>query len=401
MSTLSLTPILRNSFRKSKLRQSTMNLISSAGLRLTTRTTLRITITLQPKSNMSTASLPPCPIPIFTTVASYREWRHKARMENKSVGFVPTMGALHEGHLSLVRRSLAENDLTVLSIFVNPAQFAPHEDLASYPRTLERDLRVLLEQKVTVHPSQLQSSTESCSRTASAVFLPTVREIYPLGISQDVSSQKGTFVEVKGLSEQMEGRSRPTFFRGVATVVTKLFNAIEPTNAYFGQKDIQQALLLRRMVTDLLLSHPSPQNLHIVPTVRDSTDNLALSSRNAYLPPEGRAVAGTLYKALKSVEDAWEVGKTKKECIGIGQGVVREMIERTKSGDLEGDLGIRLDYIEMNDSADFEVLGDEVTKESRVKNTERVPVILSGALWIGKTRLIDNVLLGDVGGIIR
>jgi len=201
------------------------------------RAQLSINFCVPSQSKMFSTTLPPCPIPIFTTVASYREWRHKARMENKSVGFVPTMGALHEGHLSLgefytslpslelsssvlVRRSLAENDLTVLSIFVNPAQFAPHEDLATYPRTLEQDLRVLLEQKV-------ESSKSSEVRSASAVFLPTVREMYPLGISQDVTSQKGTFVEVKGFSEQMEGKSRPTFFRGVATVVTKLFNAIE------------------------------------------------------------------------------------------------------------------------------------------------------------------------------
>ncbi|THV02498.1 Pantoate-beta-alanine ligase [Dendrothele bispora CBS 962.96] len=341
---------------------------------------------------MSTMALPPCPIPIFTTVASYREWRHKARMQGKSVGFVPTMGALHEGHLSLVRGSLAENDLTVLSIFVNPAQFAPHEDLATYPRTLEQDLRILLEQKI-------QSPKSSELRSASAVFLPTVTEMYPLGISQDVSSQKGTFVEVKDFSEQMEGKTRPTFFRGVATVVTKLFNAIEPTNAYFGQKDIQQALLLRRMVTDLLLSHPSPQNLRIIPTARDPRDNLALSSRNTYLSTEGRAVAGTLYKALKTVQEAWEQGKTKAECIKLGEKIIEEVKE--KSDDVE----IKLDYIEMNDSTDFEVLSDGLTKVSCSSGYREgeggSPIILSGAMWVDKTRLIDNILLGDSSQIVR
>lgn len=160
------------------------------------------------------STLPPSNIPIFTTIASYRAWRKQARDENKSVGFVATMGALHEGHLSLVSRSLQANDLTVLSIFVNPAQFAPHEDLSTYPRTLTQDMERL-------------NGLSLEGKTPSAVFLPSVKEMYPLGIAQEVEKQTGTFVEVKGFGHQMEGRSRPTFFRGVATVVTKLFNAIE------------------------------------------------------------------------------------------------------------------------------------------------------------------------------
>lgn len=175
-------------------------------------------------------------IPVFTTIKDYRLWRNEAFESRRSVGFVPTMGALHDGHLSLVKRSLAENDLTVVSIFVNPSQFAPHEDLATYPRTLPQDLTLLsaLEHQPADPPH--------APRTPSAVFVPSVKDMYPSGISQDISQQKGTFVEVKGYGEQMEGRSRPTFFRGVVTIVTKLFNIIQPTNAYFGQKDIQQAL---------------------------------------------------------------------------------------------------------------------------------------------------------------
>jgi pantoate--beta-alanine ligase len=188
---------------------------------------------------MFTSALPPSPIPLLTSVASCREWREKAFDEKKSVGYVATMGALHTGHLSLgkpchpsahlgkltlirtkVRRSLQENDLTVVSIFVNPAQFAPHEDLGTYPRTLPRDLELLASQSVSVSPS-------AEPRTPSAVFLPSVQEMYPSGIVQDVVNQKGTFVEVKGFSHQMEGMSRPTFFRGVATIVTKLFNVIQ------------------------------------------------------------------------------------------------------------------------------------------------------------------------------
>ncbi|KAK0501572.1 Pantoate-beta-alanine ligase [Armillaria luteobubalina] len=303
----------------------------------------------------------------FTSVGAYREWRQAAREARKTVGYVATMGALHDGHLTLVQRSLQENDLTVLSIFVNPAQFAPHEDLETYPKTLENDLRLLEAQSVQ-------------GRTVSAVFAPTVREMYPSGITQDPAAQKGTFVEVKGFGDEMEGKSRPLFFRGVATVVTKLFNAIEPTQTYFGQKDIQQALLLRRMCRDLLLSHPTPENLHIVPTQRDPTSGLALSSRNTYLSPSARLVAPKLYTALQAAETAWNSGFTKAECIG-------KAVEIIQSAP-----GVRLDYVEMNDSDTFEPLdGAERAKEGAV--------ILSGAVWVGTTRLIDNIILGDANKI--
>ncbi|KAJ7759169.1 Pantoate-beta-alanine ligase [Mycena metata] len=329
---------------------------------------------------MSTSALPSSPIPLFTTVAEFRLWREAARRDNKSVGFVPTMGALHDGHMCLVRKSLAENDLTVMSIFVNPAQFAPHEDLATYPRTLPRDLEILTAESLSV-------SGDSKIRKASAVFLPSVREMYPSGIDQNVAAQKGTFLEVKGYGEQMEGKSRPTFFRGVATVVTKLFNAVEPNNAYFGQKDIQQCLILKRLCRDLLLSHPDPAHLHIVPTARDPTDNLALSSRNAYLSVEGRKIAPTLYEALKAAEHAWNDGQPKELCVVRATDVVRDVATLAKESDLE----VRLDYIEFNDSDSLEALDG-----ARCLEADSRPVILSGALWIGTTRLIDNIVLGDM-----
>ncbi|KAI9062485.1 Pantoate-beta-alanine ligase [Trametes sanguinea] len=327
------------------------------------------------------SSLPASSIPLFDTVASYRQWRRKAYDERKSVGFVPTMGALHEGHLSLVRRSLVENDLTVLSIFVNPAQFAPHEDLATYPRTLPRDLELL---------EQLSISVPRGTRAPAAVFVPTVQEMYPSGISQNTEEQKGTFVEVKGYGHQMEGRTRPTFFRGVATVVTKLFNAIEPTRAYFGQKDIQQALLLRRMTRDLLLSHPEPQNLIIVPTTRDPVTSLALSSRNAYLTAhERKSVAPALYSALQAARDAWEENATKAECIRRAKAVIED-----KQREVNGSVDLRLDYIEMNDPDSFEVVSDAVSRRQWEGDVVGRPVVLSGAMWVGKTRLIDNIILG-------
>ncbi|KAF9565863.1 pantothenate synthetase [Agrocybe pediades] len=333
----------------------------------------------------NSTELPSSTIPIFTTVADYRAWRRAAFKAGKTVGFVPTMGALHEGHISLVRESLENNDLTVVSIFVNPAQFAPHEDLATYPRTLPKDLQLLEEQKIT---------SKSCreTRTPSAVFVPTVSEMYPSGIVQNVAEQKGTFIEVQGYGHQMEGKSRPTFFRGVATVVTKLFNVIEPTQAYFGQKDIQQALLLKRMCRDLLLSHPEPSNLHIIPTARDPADSLALSSRNAYLSTDGRKVATTLWQALKAAETAWTEGRTKRECINAATKVVEEKIAQASKDGLE--VVMKLDYVEMNDAQTFEVLEEEKAR----RDTDLV--ILSGALYVDKTRLIDNILLGDIHQVL-
>nr|GAT47263.1 pantoate-beta-alanine ligase [Mycena chlorophos] len=333
---------------------------------------------------MSTAStaLPASSIPLFTTVSAFRQWRNVVRREGKSVGYVPTMGALHEGHMSLIRRSLAENDLTVASIFVNPAQFAPHEDLATYPRTLPRDLEVLEAQIYTIPGSAL-------TRTPSAVFIPTVQEMYPSGINQDTAAQRGTFVEVKAYGDQMEGKSRPTFFRGVATVVTKLFNAIEPTNAYFGQKDIQQCLVLKRLVRDLLLSHPDPEHLHIVPTARDPVDNLALSSRNAYLSPEGRAVAPVLFQALQIAKESYLEGQPKGVCVERAtQHILSVASQSTMASE------IRLDYIEFNESDTLEPWAPE-----RRRIATEPPVILSGALWVGKTRLIDNLILGNIEDI--
>lgn len=336
---------------------------------------------------MSSSKLPESTIPLLTSLTSCRRWRQQIRDDRKSVGFVPTMGALHAGHLSLVHHSKRANDKTVVSIFVNPAQFAPHEDLSTYPRTIEQDLRMLEE-----------------IGGVDAVFLPGLKDMYPSGIVQDPEQQQGTFVEVKGYGSEMEGRSRPLFFRGVATVVTKLFNAAEvlsgcrfhvptsltfdpslqPTRAYFGQKDIQQALLLRRMCSDLLSRHPEPQDLHIVPTERDTTDNLALSSRNAYLSPDERKVAGTLYRALSLAKEGWESGLSKSDCITRSKEFVESV--RTKAG-----VEMNLDYIELNDSDSFEVVGD--TKTEVDYGTQ--PVLLSGALWVGRTRLIDNLILGD------
>ncbi|SPO32336.1 probable pantoate--beta-alanine ligase [Ustilago trichophora] len=338
--------------------------------------------------------VPNSPIPIFTTVRDYRAWRAQATKDGKSVGFVATMGALHDGHLKLVHASLQENDYTVVSIFVNPAQFAPTEDLASYPRTVESDISKL-------------ASIPHGSLRVNAAFVPSVKEMYPNGFTQVVADQIGAFVEVKGLSHQMEGGSRPTFFRGVATVVTKLFHIIQPDRTYFGQKDIQQSVVLRRLVSDLVFSHPpSPEALRVIPTGRDAKDNLALSSRNAYLTPDSRQVAPVLYRALKTGQDVWEqphwTAANKEERIRntleSARAVVLEQVEQCQRDGK--DVNLKLDYISLNHPKTLQNLEQMLAE----KGPEAVDVgegaILSGAALVSQgkdgkvTRLIDNLLLG-------
>ncbi|KAJ1300797.1 hypothetical protein OPQ81_002437 [Rhizoctonia solani] len=293
----------------------------------------------------SDSVLPKSDIPIITSIAEFRAWRDKAFREGKTVGFVPTMGALHDGHISLVRESLRENDLTVVSIYVNPAQFAPHEDLATYPRTLEKDALLLSA------CSHLPSTPNATLRNPSAIFLPSTKEMYPLGLSH--SSQVSTYiVPPPSLTNQMEGLSRPTFFRGVATVVSKLLNITLPTRVYFGQKDIQQALLMKNMIKELCF----PTGVRVVETVRGE-QGLALSSRNAYLQGREKAVAGTLRGALKEVEKAWYDGKSRSEALAVGKRYVDEVVQANA-----GKVEMKLDYIEMNDPHTFEPLGEQVKR---------------------------------------
>ncbi|GAA5983360.1 hypothetical protein JCM11641_006045 [Rhodosporidiobolus odoratus] len=323
--------------------------------------------------------LPTAPFHVLTSVAALRQWRNAAFERGESVGFIPTMGALHEGHLSLVKTSLANNDLTIVSIFVNPAQFAPHEDLATYPRTLEFDISAL-------------SSCSSSSRKVSALFLPPVDALYPSGITTEVSKQRGTFVEVKGLQEVMEGASRPGFFRGVATVVVKLFNLVQPTRAYFGQKDIQQALLLRRLCLDLHLSNPLYTHLMILPTYRDASSHLALSSRNAYLSEQEQPWATVLVDALDRAKEVWDARRAE----GTGEVSVKEVLERAEehvsgieSQASKKGVQIKLLYIALNDP---EELGDLPREGEGARVPKGKGAILSGAVMLGKTRLIDNIV---------
>lgn len=255
-------------------------------------------------------------------------------------GLVPTMGYLHDGHLSLVRRARSENDRVAVSIYVNPTQFAPGEDLDSYPRALERDLELLQAEGVDL------------------VFTPTNGTMYPPGFQ--------TYVTVTEISKMLEGSSRPTHFQGVTTVVAKLFNIIQPNRAYFGQKDAQQAVVLKRMVRDLNFDI----ELVICPIVRE-VDGLAQSSRNKYLNKEQRAGASVLYRALKAAESAFQSGE-------YDGAKLRQIMQDITAQEPQA----RIDYVSVADPNTL-VEVDEVTKDA----------LFSMAVFFGKTRLIDNLLV--------
>ena len=264
--------------------------------------------------------------------------------------------------LSIVKNARQECDAVVVSIFVNPAQFAPHEDLDQYPRTFDTDYASLVESK-------------SCA----AILLPKVSEMYPSGITLDRAQQRGTFVEVQGLSHQMEGIPRPHFFRGVATVVTKLLNIVQPDRAFFGQKDAQQCVVVRAMIRDLLL----PIRMRALPTAREQ-DGLAMSSRNRYLTPEMRKVATLLHRAISAAKQVIQSGATneREEILRPAYKIIDEVTKQVKEQGLPFE--VRLDYLSLVDVAtlgEIEVLGKEQA------------AILSGAVYVGTTRLIDNVLI--------
>lgn len=282
---------------------------------------------------------------IFTNIKELREDLERARAAGQSVGLVPTMGALHEGHGSLIRAACAENGYVVVSNFVNPTQFAPTEDLDAYPRSLEADCRLAKE------------------IGAQAVFAPEVQEMYPEGDS--------TWVEVTGhLTGILCGRTRPTHFRGVTTVVAKLFNIVGPCRAYFGQKDGQQAQVIRRMINDLFM----PVELRIMPLIRER-DGLAMSSRNAYLSSEERQAALVLSRTLNDAKKMMQGGQRDKVAI------VDFITDSIKSESLGS-----LDYAEIYQFPDLSEMG--ATLSGRV--------FIGLAVKFGGARLIDNVVV-DLG----
>ena len=263
------------------------------------------------------------------------------REQDKTIGLVPTMGALHDGHLSLVREARRMCDVVVVSVFVNPAQFGPGEDFEKYPRDLTKDIALLTDYNVDY------------------IFAPTVEEIYPKGFS--------TYVTVEGLSEQLEGSSRPGHFRGVATVVTVLLNTVRPDFAFFGQKDAQQALVIRRLVKDLAFD----TEIVILPTVREDS-GLAISSRNLYLTGEEQQAATVIHRALQQAKNAFKDGER-------SAGRLADLVRST----IEDEPRARLDYVSVSDADTLE----------RLDKLDERPILIAVAAYIGKTRLIDNTIL--------
>jgi len=278
--------------------------------------------------------------PVAAKIAEARAAVAAARRAGRRVGFVPTMGALHAGHASLIRASRAECDFTVVSIFVNPTQFGPSEDLSRYPRTFDAD-------------------RELCAALGTdLVFAPSADEMYP--------PDSRTVVEVTKLQDVLCGHSRPGHFRGVATVVLKLFNIVQPDVAYFGQKDAQQALIIRRMVIDLNV----PVDVRVRPTVREP-DGLAMSSRNRYLDPAQRHHATALYRAVRRVEEMVAAGERSAPALEAAMG---ETIAAAP--------GARLDYARVLDAESLDPLA-----------TLDRPALAALAVYFGTTRLIDNTIL--------
>jgi pantoate--beta-alanine ligase len=274
---------------------------------------------------------------VVKTIAEFRKLRQKLA---GPVGFVPTMGYLHEGHLSLVRHARAENSSVVASIFVNPTQFGPREDFKAYPRDTEHDLALLEKEKTDV------------------VFMPEAAEMYPEGFS--------TWVDVEKITERLEGASRHGHFRGVTTVVAKLFNIVEPDTTYFGQKDAQQAIVIRKMASDLNM------DLRVVtlPTVREP-DGLAMSSRNTYLSPEQRQAATVLFRALSLARQYHDNGE--KDAAKIRREMTALILQEPLAN---------VDYVSIADNETLEEL-----------DMVKVPALVSMAVKIGNTRLIDNTVL--------
>lgn len=276
---------------------------------------------------------------VISDIAKTRTYIRKVKRDGKTIGFVPTMGYLHEGHLSLIREARKNEDVVVISIFVNPTQFRPGEDYKRYPRDMERDKRLARGAGVDL------------------IFTPTAAQMYPEGYH--------SYVNVEEITEPLCGRFRPGHFKGVATVCCKLFNIVEPDVAYFGQKDAQQAIVIKRMVRDLNMDFV----IKVLPIVREE-DGLAISSRNTYLSPKERMDALCLYESLEEA----------RRMIKAGQRDAKKIVQKMRQ--IITPRASRIDYISIIDTQELK----EVEKISG-------EVLIALAAWIGKTRLIDNMIV--------
>ena len=334
----------------------------------------------------------PSSFQVFRDVPELRQLRRQLIKNDRTMGFVPTMGALHEGHLSLIREAARENTDVFVSIYVNPTQFGVNEDLASYPRTWDSDVEKL--EELNKELSGLGADTGRIT----AIFAPTSKVMYPtLPPSSEIDGH-GSFVTITPLASKLEGNSRPVFFRGVATVCMKLFNAMTPDRVYFGQKDVQQTVVIKRMVKDFLIN----TEVRVIPTTREAT-GLALSSRNVYLGARRRAVGLTLFKALNAAAEAYHEGKASRDDIlGAAHSVAGCALAEQQALPPSERALYEVDYISLADPETLEELDHVDPNKGAVLSTafKMAPLEETKAgedcgLGDGKVpvRLIDNMIL--------
>jgi len=356
-------------------------------------------------SNGANVSQNLLPFKVFRDVSPLRQYRKQLLLSNRSVGLVPTMGALHEGHLSLIRQAASENTDVVVSIYVNPTQFGVNEDLAAYPRTWASDIQKLgnLDKELAGAESRIDGSGNLGSSLGriTAVFAPTTEVMYPTLPPTSEINGHGSFVTITPLATMLEGTSRPVFFRGVATVCMKLFNMVSADRVYFGQKDVQQTVVIKRMVKDFHID----TEVKIGPTIREK-DGLAMSSRNVFLGARRRNVALVLSKALHEAEGAFLSGKrSRKEILGAAYRLADSVLEQQISLPSSERAQFQVDYISLADPESLDEV--DIVEDSK-------GAILSGAVKMAPiedpgpdedggvgsgtmpVRLIDNIILKPV-----
>ena len=333
----------------------------------------------------------PLPFDIYRSISKLRRHRRSALMQHLSVGFVPTMGALHSGHLALIRQAARENHVVYVSIYVNPTQFGVNEDLSSYPRTWPRD-------SINLHRLQETLKRPKYKGRIGAVFMPLTQEMYPGSPPSSEVDGEGSFVTITPLSKLLEGASRPVFFRGVATVVMKLLNIVQPERVYLGQKDIQQTFVVKRMVKDFHLD----TEVVVVPTVREA-DGLALSSRNVYLGERRRRIALVLFKALKNVERAFAQGARRRRYLYNAAMEILTLVQKQQEAlPPQQRARYEIDYISIADTETLDELEEVDSQKGAIVSGAIIMQPLEQAQQsetLGKgndensVRLIDNIRL--------
>ncbi|PQE32149.1 pantoate-beta-alanine ligase protein [Rutstroemia sp. NJR-2017a WRK4] len=338
-------------------------------------------------------TIPNTPIKIFRDVPALRLWRRKQLVDYRTVGLVPTMGALHAGHLSLIRLAAAENSNVVVSIYVNPTQFGVHEDLDSYPKTWDADCKMLRD-------LDRELAENGNMGKIAAVFAPTTETMYPSGRPSQEVNAKGSFVTITPVGELLEGSSRPTFFRGVATVCMKLFNIVLPEKVYFGQKDVQQTVVIKKMVKDFCMD----TKVVVGETQRES-DGLAMSSRNVYLGARRRKSATALHDMLETAERIYTAGgRSRDDLLGPALEQAEMLLMAQQQLEPEERVKFEVDYISLADPETMEEIKEiDETKGAILSGAIKMLPVESpqegedlGAAGGPPVRLIDNIILKPI-----